>query len=517
LILPRYKRLNLWEQSAPEQFKTIHDLVKFHPIRKSWDFNSEVLGKEGDGRRESAVIDIENVDVKDAGAEVEEIEEIGVENIGEDGDEDTSTWSSITVPSSPTFSVVNNRRSLPSTSDASEDSEFVEEVDGDTQEWSKLKRKRRNEPGEESRSRWKVARRVKAGMLSDSGSEVETDDDGKRSRSAIASRRLRESMRSGDFVVDERKRSRFEEKCIKMDRGAKFQYQGGSWQVLHSRCSEWYKMSEPYNTGKFKTHLGACKAKGNERNASITSFFKPRDPNDGAVAKPRITASGRNQIFIGGNTPISTSIKHPHTNNQLLAQTLPCRGISDIHNPLVSTYVSRTVVEGAGSITLQKATEKVYGKNIKYSELIDDQKAIVAITQSHLRSWSINRELQVVFSTSCTKFVEQGQKPMKTICTNCEAVARSDAFKRALRVKPVPVERMKFIPIKYRGLLEDLGAKFAGIRGLSELLQDVRSTVPSPVKANVEIYVRIHKLRCGCGLSAVSSTVNMMINSSSWP
>jgi hypothetical protein len=39
---------------------------------------------------------------------------------------------------------------------------------------------------------------------------------------------------------------------------------------------------------------------------------------------------------------------------------------------------------------------------------------------------------------------------------------------------------MKFIPAKYRGSLEDLGAKFTGIRGLSDLLQDVSFVSPTP-------------------------------------
>ena len=279
-------------------------------------------------------------------------------------------------------------------------------------------------------------------------------------------------------------------------------------------------MSEPYNVTKFKSHLGTCKVKGNERNTSITNFFGPQDSGGiNAEAKPKITASGRKQIFVGGNTSTPTLTKLPHTNNKLFAQTLPCRGISDVHDPLVSTYISRTVVEGAGSISLQKATKKVYGDNAEYSKLTDDQKAVVAVTQSHLRSWSINRELQVVFSTNCMKFVDQGQRPPKTVCNNCEKVARSDAFRRALRVRPVPLERMKFIPIKYRGAMEDLGAKFAGIRGLSELLQDVSPTISSPAKADVDVGTnnRTQRPRCGCGLFEVSSKVNMMTNLSSWP
>ena len=114
----------------------------------------------------------------------------------------------------------------------------------------------------------------------------------------------------------------------------------------------------------------------------------------------------------------------------------------------------------------------VYGDNIKYAELTDKQKEAVTAMQSHLRTWSINRELRVVFSTNCAKYVKQDCFP-KTTCHSCERVACSDAFGQALRVKPTPLERMKYIPARYCGPLEDLGAKFAGIRGLSELLNDV--------------------------------------------
>jgi len=484
---PRYRGLNLGQQSALKRHKTVNDLVKFHPIRKSWDLNDELLEEEGGDGGEGAAVDVRDIEVGDVGVAVVEVE---VEDIDGDIDDDNiSAWSSISAPSSPVFRVLTDDGSLPPTSDASGDPEIVEDTGdvGGVQGWLTLKRKRRDEPGTGLEPRWKVARREETRMMRDEGSGAETSDDDKQSRSTIASRRLRESMKSGDLVVDERKRGRFEEKCVEMDPGAKFRYQHAGWQVLHSKCLRWYKMSEPYNATKFKLHLGTCKVKGNERNASITSFFRPGDPSDlNTGAKVKTTASGRKRIFIGGYTPAPTSIKPPH--NNLFAQTQPCRGISNIHNPLISTYISRTVVEGAGSISLQKATKKVYGNDIKYSELTADQKATVAATQSHLRSWSINRELQAIFSTDCTKFVEQDRHP-KMICSNCEKVIGLDAFKRALRVKPAPLERMKFIPVKYRGLLEDLGAKFAGIRGLSELLQEVSSTTSNPINTIVETNV----------------------------
>ena len=153
------------------------------------------------------------------------------------------------------------------------------------------------------------------------------------------------------------------------------------------------------------------------------------DQDEATEAKPRAIVSGRKQIFVGSS--ISSSAKPPPTGGEVAMKSQPCRGISDGHDPRVSTYISRTVVEGAGSISIQKATQTVYGDNIEYSKLSEDQKEAVAIVQSHLRTCTINRKLRVVFSTKCAKLVEQGWPP-NTICLECNTVLRSDAFKRAL-------------------------------------------------------------------------------------
>lgn len=44
----------------------------------------------------------------------------------------------------------------------------------------------------------------------------------RKSRSATASRKMNESLKSGQFVVDKQKRENFEGKCRQMDGGVKF-------------------------------------------------------------------------------------------------------------------------------------------------------------------------------------------------------------------------------------------------------------------------------------------------------
>lgn len=435
---------------------------------------------------EAEDIEIEDVESGIENSEVEEIELADVEEIEDVEEIKDVHGSNVSIPSSPTLSDLATDRSLPPTSDAGE--ELVDVISDEVEEMgrqSMLKRKHSDGTGVEVKFRWKVARRgEKVGPLDDERGD-ETDGDEKQSRSTVFRKELNKLAKSGGLVVDERKRKGFEEKCIKMDSGAEFRY-GAGWQVLHSKCLKWYRMSEPYNTAKFKHHIGMCKAKGEWRNLPITKYFKPMDAGeiDAEAKKSKIKApSARKQIVIGSYTSTPPKIKPPHTDNKITAQSQPCCGISDTHTPLVSTYISRTVVEGAGSVSLKEATRRVFGDGVKYSDLTSEQKGHVAATQSHLRSWIINRELRAVFSTQCTKFVEQDQFP-KTVCGNCETVARSDAFRRALRVKPTTVENMKYIPKKYRGPLEDLGAKFAGIRGLTELLKDVS---PNPVNANFTV------------------------------
>ena len=395
---------------------------------------------EEDGGDEGGAVvaeDIDEVDVEDGGSEIEEIEveEIKVADVEEIEDVCGSSNSVGSIPSSPELGDLTDDMSLPPTSDLGE--EFADEAEDEVKGMEgrpALKRKHSGETDAEVEVRWKAARRGESVermvtlLVDESGTE--TDDKEKRSRSTMVRRELNKFAESGGF--DKGKRKQFEERCVEMDDGAEFCYRGARWQVWHSKCMKWYTMSEPYNTTKFRLHLKMCKARSEWGNLPITKFFQPNGAGkiDTEAKKVKITVpSARKQIFVGGCTSTPTIFK-PHTHNKIATQSQPCCGISDTHNPLVSTYISQSVVEGAGSVSLQKATRMVFGEGIKYADLNEDQKADVTTTQTHLRSWTItiNRELRVVFSTKCAKFVERDRFP-KTICGNCETVAESDAFK----------------------------------------------------------------------------------------
>lgn len=150
--------------------RTIDDLVKFHPIRKSWDLVEEVLD-EG-----HAIVDIDDEEVEEEGAEGEteviELEEDDMEVIDEVEGEGVLAWSNITAPSSPVSSILTDDGLPPPTSDAS--AEFVDATDSDGGEGWEVLIQKRKAPDELSTGarRWKVARTGEAGMWLDDGSEV---------------------------------------------------------------------------------------------------------------------------------------------------------------------------------------------------------------------------------------------------------------------------------------------------------------------------------------------------------
>src|SRR5579872_4861832 len=275
----------------------IEDLVEFHPIIGTWDFNKKALEDDGDDEDKIAFQNTPTEDGEVVDVESDEVEMVDPgESTRKDVPEDMLQDA---FPSSPPPSDFTGDDSIPPTSDASDEPEddIVGKVEG-AEGGLTLKRKCHDE-SDRVDLRWKVARREGSEMALDRRSGARTDDKGgsevdtseaeseaeiankrKRGRSSAARRKLKEKMKSGGFVIDKQKKRKFEEKCTELDRGARFKYEGVAWQVLHSKCGNLYVMSEPYNTTKFQQHIGICKSRGGKGNLPITNFFKPKDAND---------------------------------------------------------------------------------------------------------------------------------------------------------------------------------------------------------------------------------------------
>ena len=98
------------------------------------------------------------------------------------------------------------------------------------------------------------------------------------SRSATASRKLKEDMMAGKHVVDEGARGNFERDCRIADSKAQFRYKQEKWKVFHSSCGKWQTMKEGYSSTRFRDHVNKCKATGSTSRFSTLSGFLSKVP-----------------------------------------------------------------------------------------------------------------------------------------------------------------------------------------------------------------------------------------------
>ena len=300
-------------------------------------------------------------------------------------------------------------------------------------------------------------------------SDDEDNEDCGLSRSAAASRKLRESVRSGTFVVDE-KRKRFETKCRGFDGHASFRYKG-SWQVRHSKCSRWVTMQEPYNLVRFGDHVGGCKRAGaKDRDGTIDLFFKPRDPTETGTTR-MAQPSSRAQIFAGARAKLKETLIA--TDQLFVSKERPCLGLGKDQDERVVTYISRAIVEGAGSHSDTHVATLLFGKGVKYSELDDTSKRYVAAAQVHSQKWKISHSLGAVFSVDCMGKIIISDRTQGSVCSRCLDLLKLEAFKKALDTKPPRLENLKFTPHRYRNAATNLGINLAKIEGVSNLLEKV--------------------------------------------
>lgn len=311
-----------------------------------------------------------------------------------------------------------------------------------------------------------IRKRLKRMKESDDG---ESDEDHQLSCSAEGSRRLKESLKSGTFVVDEGKKKRFEEKCYGLDKHAEFRYKG-KWQVRHSMCSKWVTMLEPYHSVRFGNHVKGCRSMGAKtRNGTIDQFFRLQDPNETrTMAQP----SARKQIFAGATIkPKEKSIKSDLPSIPFITKELLCLGLGKDKDNRIEGYITRAIVEGAGSISDTRIAKDLFGDQVKYSELNNKSKLYVAAAQVHQQKWKISHTLGVVFSASCRGKVSDGASD--PVCNQCLGLLKLDAFKKALGMKPPPLKNLKFTPHRFRNAATNLGINLAKIQGVSSLLETV--------------------------------------------
>jgi len=263
------------------------------------------------------------------------------------------------------------------------------------------------------------------------------------SRSATASRALRQSVRSGKFHPDLRKLERWMADIWQIDKDAEVNSKTAQ-EVRHSTCGRWYKMKEPYDTYRFRKHV-------NEECYSL--------PRVASAGMPTVTQWHKKFNVDVYNTKNSTPPQ----------RQFPCPGLTAKDDTRVILYLERTGATGGGARSITAIARERFNK--LFSKLSKKRKQEVLDTQIHEHTWRNDHDHDRVFAHNCLKQVMGADNSDRVLpCTNCHGLLRNSRFQQALR-KPRPKDE-NFIHINKRwrppGKLVHLFGRISGLREIVE-------------------------------------------------
>lgn len=268
------------------------------------------------------------------------------------------------------------------------------------------------------------------------------------SKSAVASRGLRQQVKSGKFKVDDEKYQRWKKKILEGDADATFD-ESNIQKVRHSICGTVVRVKEPYDSVRWREHLEKCESKSKGKKAYKTP-----------------------SLFNMGFT-IKTSAKKMDTadsGEKLQVHEVPCPGITEADNPKVVRYLKRTGTLGGGARSLPVISKDLFKKLFSKLQKAGNKKKVVD-AQMHEWKWRNDHENSRVYSTSCQKKVldRSADNKRPKPCSDCDAVLRSKPFRNAIR-RPIPTDD-KFIFINHRFRNTVLARIYGRTVGVKEILE----------------------------------------------
>ncbi|CDO78141.1 hypothetical protein BN946_scf184719.g3 [Trametes cinnabarina] len=238
------------------------------------------------------------------------------------------------------------------------------------------------------------------------------------SKSAQASRAVRLQVSSGNFVWSETKLKNWKWKIWKIDDNAVLH--DDNMHVRCSKCGQWWKIKEPYEAYRYRTHFTSCKQTGAPTLQQLSEWFEwsfkrvpdTSPPKDSLAAAPNYH---------------------------------PCCGVSPEDDERIGTYLRRTGAVGGGGRSIVVIAKEKLSKT--FSELTRQQKQAVIDAQISEHKW-------------WNDFGERASMPRT-------ASVKIDSFRRAID-KPIPTDKnYVFVNRFYRDpVLGELYAKTVGLRDL---------------------------------------------------
>ncbi|KAH9841944.1 uncharacterized protein C8Q71DRAFT_885445 [Rhodofomes roseus] len=311
------------------------------------------------------------------------------------------------------------------------------------------------------------------------------------SASAVASRRLRESMKDGTFCVNKARFANFERKILKLDASAEFDL-GASWRVYHSVCSSWVACKEAYSVTRFRDHTKHCGTSKSRRTCNPPKKLDGKVKPDGRKGQPHGSRHRTEAVPAGVTHTMdfyakklgwkSKADEHKRDKAEPAAtvkasepaqepDSVPCGGITKFHAPNVVQYLRRTGAHGGGARSKTVIADELYGR--PFGELNDAQRLVVDRQQRQEQRWRNDHIRQAIFAVDCKRIIPRHLlkhgSVENAICVCCSSVNNWKRTKTALRVPAPDPEHYKYLNYQYRN--ENLGHLYARTAGLQDLLE----------------------------------------------
>jgi hypothetical protein len=275
------------------------------------------------------------------------------------------------------------------------------------------------------------------------------------SKSATASRNIRDAEKRGEFEVNKGKENRWRSKILNLDAHAEF-YTGDVSRVRHSRCGKDLRVKEPYDTTRFAKHVCDCKGAKKTANASGGTYTlvkmakemgwnkKRDDAGDGTTLKPRVT--------------------------------FPCPGLTEDDSKFIPIYLRRTSATGGGARSVAKISMEMFGI-ATLKGLSPENQHTVLDSQFHEQQWRNDHANIRVFSTQCNR-ITQGQdsntkRPLP--CTECKTILNWKRFTEAIEREPPSDKNYKYVNHRFRNQI--LGENYGKVIGLRHIIESAVSGI----------------------------------------
>ena len=271
------------------------------------------------------------------------------------------------------------------------------------------------------------------------------------SQSALTSRKLREKVASGTYVIQRKRLENWKEKISNLDPGARFDRKNPQ-KVFHSRCSTWLLVKEPGDTTRFKRHVKTCQTKPTPASGTLMGmgWLKVGNVEMRGDRKVTATVSGRSEA------------------------KMPCRGVSDMDDLFVSRYLKQTGAGGGGGRSIHVISRERFEKQFRY--LTRSQKEEVQEVQRAEWAWRNDHLNLRVHVTNCERFTSSHSIAL-SLCPKCERLLFLKVFVNATLKKTPLDENLKYTNAQY--LNPVLGHLYGKVKGLRAIIEHPVSNIRS--------------------------------------